>query len=419
MINLEEFMELFKLKESGYTISAISRQTGLDRKTVRKYLKCEKSSPPQSRKRQDRKSKLEPYKNIIFGYIDKSESDWPPATAIYERIVKQGYNGSLSLLQKWIKEYRQTHFPKVVVRYETPPGKQAQVDWGEKKITDKKTGICKKVYIFCMTLSFSRQRFVYFFPKADMYHFLMGHKKAFNFFGGVPKEILYDQNRCVVLKPGIKDTEYNHKFMDFARHYGYYPRLCRPYRPQTKGKVENLVGYVKRNFLSMQETNNFNLLNQYGLGWLNQVNQKVHSTTGKIPAHQLASESLSAVKDIADYDIYYLQTRKVFNDCTFSFDSQRYSVPPIYIGKMVSLKYRPGNDRLEVFYNNELITQHRMDSADRYVIKRGHRHSIWKVWRHEKKLFYQQASRKKKELTENHPLSVYEQRAREEACHAG
>lgn len=413
MTTLEEFMEIFKLKEQGLTISAIARETGLDRKTVRKYLKQGKSKPPLMRKRNSRSSKLSFYEKDIQSFLRGSAKEWPPATVIYEELVKKGYDGSLSLIQKWIKQCKQTHFPKVVIRYETEPGRQAQVDWGEKKIKDDKTGITKKVYIFCMTLSFSRHRFVYFFPKADMYHFLLGHKKAFAYFGGIPKEILYDQNRCVVLKPGLKNAEYNHKFMDFARHYGFYPQLCAPYRPQTKGKVENLVGYVKKNFLTTQYSNKLSILNQNGRTWLKKVNNKVHSTTGKIPQRQLEKEGLQDLHTVCDYELYYFETRKVFNDSTFSFYSQRYSVPPQYIGKTVSLKYRPGNMRLDVYYNNELITQHRMDSGDKYVIKRGHRHSIWRVWRNEKKLFYQQAQKAKQE---NHSLAVYEEIAGKEAA---
>ncbi|MHB2155761.1 Mu transposase domain-containing protein [Calditrichota bacterium GD2] len=258
-----------------------------------------------------------------------------------------------------------------------------------------------------------------FFPKADLYHFLLGHKLAFRYFGGIPREILYDQNRNVVLKPGIKDAAYNQKFMDFAHHYGFYPRLCRPYRPQTKGKVENLVRYVKKNFLTTQTSNKLSVLNQNVRPWLKKINNKVHSTTGKIPARQLEKEQLQDIKSVADYDLYYMETRKVFNDSTFSFYSQRYSVPPIYIGKTVTLKYRPGNLRLDVYYNNQLITQHRMDSGEQYVIKRGHRFSIWRLWRHDKKLFYQKAqqSRVKEQQSsnENHPLAVYEQLVKQEA----
>lgn len=412
MLKLEEFMDIFQLNEQGHTISSISRITGKDRKTIRKYLKQGKSNPPGFKKREQRTSKIKKYEEEITSYLNKAENDWPPATVIYEQLLKKGYSGSLSLLQKWITQYKKRRFPKVIIRYETEPGKQAQVDWGEKKITDNKTGVTKKVYIFCMTLSWSRNRFVYFCHKADMYHFLLGHKKAFAFFGGVPKEILYDQNRCVVLKPAFSDAKRNNKFMDFAHHYGFYPKLCRPYRPQTKGKVENLVRYVKKNFLTMQETNNISLLNQHGRRWLTKINNKVHSTTGKIPFLQLARENLSNVKNISDYEIYYLETRKVFNDSTFSFYSQRYSVPPIYIGKMVSVKYRPFNLRLDVYYKNELITQHRMDSGEQYVIKRGHRHSIWKVWRNDKQLFYQQAQIAK---LHNHSLADYEEIARKEA----
>jgi transposase len=414
MLNLENLMEIYKFREQGLSISAISRETGLDRKTVRKHLKQGKSKAPEMKKRIKKPSKLSFYETDIAYFIRGPQKEWPPATVIYEELLQKGYDGSLSLIQKWLKQYKQIHFPKVVIRYETKPGQQAQVDWGEKKIQEDKSGRSKKVYIFCMTLSWSRNRFVYFFPKADMYYFLLGHKLAFSYFGGIPQEILYDQNRCVVLKPGLKNAEYNHKFMDFARHYGFYPQLCAPYRPQTKGKVENLVGYVKKNFLTTQHTHNLSILNQNGHGWLKKVNNKVHSGTAKIPFRQLEKEGLKTISAIGDYELYYLESRKVFNDSTFSFYHQRYSVPPAYIGKTVSVKYRPGNMRLDVFYDAQPITQHRMDSGERYVIKRGHRHSIWRVWRNGKKLFYQQAQKAKQE---NHSLAVYEEIAAKEAAY--
>jgi len=406
MIRLEKFMDIFRLKETGYSISGISRLTGVDRKTIRKYLTRGKTQPLTHKKRKSKGSKIDPYTTYILSLMSESDQEFPPATVIYEQIVKRGYGGSLSLVQKWLKEYRSKHFPNVVVRFETGPGEQAQVDWGEKKIRDKISGRIRKVYIFCMTLSYSRVRFTHFTPRADMYHFLLGHILAFEYFGGVPKEILYDQNRCVVLKPGIKDITINSKFLDFARHYNFRPRLCRIYRPETKGKVENTVKFVKRNFLSIQDTNNIVVLNQRKREWLAKVNNKVHSTIQEIPFKRLPREKLQAIDNLARYDLYYLETRKVFNDATFSFQAQRYSVPPVYIGKTVSVKYRPPVARIDVYFKDKFITQHRTDSIDQYVIKKSHRHALWQIWRGDKKLFYKKHQRQE---TSNHPLAIYEQ----------
>ncbi len=424
MIATEEWMDIFQLKEMGNTISAISRKTGLDRKTIRKYLLQGRSKIPILKARKNQESKLAPYEPDILKYLTDIEKYWPPCTTIYEQLEKKGYTGSLSLLQKWIKQYREQHLARVVVRFETPPGKQAQVDWGEQKIKDAQSGVVRKVYIFCMTLGYSRMRFVYFFPKADMYHFLLGHKLAFDYFGGVPQEILYDQNRCVVLKPAVRDAQLNAKFLDFALHYGFTPRVCRPYRPQTKGKVENLVKYVKKDFLSIQDTYDLKIINERGRGWSKKVNSRVHSTTQKIPLSQLKEEHLSAIKTKGDYELYYLETRKVFNDSTFSYRNRRFSVPPIYIGKMVTVKQKPLQERLDVYYQAKLITQHRTDTGDIYVVKRGHRWGVWKIWRNDKKLFYQQYQKEKSKEreTENHPLAVYEQvsqmEASRETCYA-
>ena len=239
-----------------------------------------------------------------------------------------------------------------------------------------------------------------------MYHFLLGHKRAFSYFGGVPREVLYDQNRCVVKKTGFVDVVFNEKLLDFAHHYGFIPRVCKPYRAQTKGKVENTIKYVKQNFLSLQDCYRIPILNQHKRAWLEKVNQRVHATTREIPVRRLSKEQLRPIETIANYDLYYLETRKVFNDSTFSFKSQRFSVPPIYVGKTVTVKYRPERDRVDVYFQHKPITQHRTDTTDPYVIKRLHRWSIWRLWREEKHLFYQKAKQQVKPT--NHPLAVYE-----------
>ena len=414
MLKLEEFMEIFRLKDNGYSLSAISRMTGIDRKTIRKYLEHGKASKPAMKTRPTKESKLKSFEKDILNFLKYSDIDFPPCTAIYEKLVARGYTGSLSLLQKWMGQYKKKHLSKIVIRYETPPGQQAQVDWGEIKMLDHRTGNSKKIYFFSMVLSWSRTRYVMFTPKADMYFFLFCHIQAFRYFGGVTREILYDQNRCVIIKPGFKDVVFNQKFLDFAHHYDFVPRVCKPYRAQTKGKVENNIKYVKRSFLSLQDTNDIHILNQRKKPWLEKVNHKVHSTIQEIPYKRLPKEKLNDIQLIPDYDLHYVESRRVFNDSTFSFHSKRYSVPPEYRGKTVTVKYKPSHDSIDVYWKNERITQHRTDTPEQYVIKRSHRHAIWKVWRDDKKLFYQKARENK---NENHPLSVYEEVSSLEASH--
>ncbi len=406
MVKMEEFMEIFRLKESGYSISAISRLTGVDRKTVRKYLSQGKSVQPRVKRRKSKLSKVQSFESDILNLIKYSDEDFPSCPAIYEKLVERGYRGSLSLVQKWMSHYRCQQKRKIVLRYETFPGQQAQVDWGEKKKRDHRTGQVKKVYIFSMVLSWSRMRFTRLVQKADLYHFLLCHKLAFRYFGGIIREILYDQNRCVLIKPGFKDVVFNQKFLDFAHHYDFVPRLCKPYRAQTKGKVENSIGFIKRNFLALQDTNDVNILNQRVRYWLEKVNHQVHSTTQEIPYKRLSKENLNAVDTLPDYDLYYCEMRRVFRDSTFSFRSVRYSVPPAYVGKTVTIKYKPECSRVTVYWNDREIVQHRTDTGKNYVIKRFHRYAIWKVWRDDQKLFYQKAQQKP---TENHPLSIYEE----------
>jgi hypothetical protein len=157
------------------------------------------------------------------------------------------------------------------------------------------------------------------------------------------------------------------------------------------------------------------ILNQRRHKWLDQINHKVHATTQEIPFKRLAKEKLTDIRSFPEYDLYYMETRKVFSDSTFSYHWQRFSVPPSYIGKRITVKYRPNNARLYVYYKDKLITEHRTDSASQYVIKRSHRHSIWHIWRNDKRLFYQKA---KERENYNHSLTLYEEVSQRENTYA-
>jgi len=416
MINIKEIMNIFKLKDLGYSISSIAREVGKDRKTIRKYLKKGKIEIPKFKERKKKGSKLDKYMEAIKNLLNMGETrnETVSAVVIYDKIKKMGYEGSLSLLRKMISKEKDLIIMRLKPIINTLAGEQSQVDWGEKYLVDE-NGKKHKVYIFCMVLSYSRMRFVKFYPKANRYYFLLGHIEAFSFFKGVPKSILYDQSKCAVDKPGFKKVTLNKKFDEFAIHYGFYPGFCKPYRPRTKGKVENMVKYVKNNFLVLRNFINYEILNDEGREWINDKNNSIHSSLNKIPLEVFNSEEKDKLNPLPEgkYEIYELETRKVLDTATISFGNTYYSVPVSYIGKHVTCKLYYDKKVLYIYHQDKFLCKHNITKdKQKYVIKEKHRKEVFDYWRNDLKTFYILPKMKKSKVIDNNinrPLSYYEE----------
>jgi transposase len=244
MLKMEEWLLIRDLYSQGLSISEISDRTGYDRKTVRKYINKKTALEPQ--KRPTRSSKLDPYKPYLLEKLNEG-----PYTSVrlFREIQEIGYDGGKTIVKDFVRKVRPKLGVPAVLRYETKPGVQSQVDWGELG-TVEIDGKFKKLFCFSMILGYSRMRYVEFTFSTDTPTLIQSHLNAFLYFGGCTQEILYDNMKQVVIKRALKssDSEWNSLFEDFFKHYGFIPRLCRPYRPQTKGKIENTIGYIKRDF---------------------------------------------------------------------------------------------------------------------------------------------------------------------------
>jgi len=178
------------------------------------------------------------------------------------------------------------------VRFETPPGHQAQVDFGQMRLwIGEQVDVA---HIFVFTLGYSRRLWPVAYPHERLSALLDGHEQAFRHFGGVPLECLYDNPRTLVL--GRRETRvlWHPVFEDFARTYGFTPRACRPYRAQTKGKVESGVKYVKRNALAGRRFHSWEAINPWLAEWAVSVaDQRVHGTTHERPIDRFARETLT------------------------------------------------------------------------------------------------------------------------------
>lgn len=295
MISDEVFVEIKILFRQGKSIREISRSLRLSRNTVRRYLRREEK--PSYKLRQKRPaSKLAPFYEYLQARVQEAAPHWLPATVLFREIQEKGYTGKESLLRTYLRQLKPPVLPEPVVRFETAPGQQMQVDWvgfryGKARLS-----------AFVATLGFSRASFVEFVTDEKLETLLFCHEQAFHFFGGVPKEILYDNMRTVVTARNAYAPNHHRfqaGFLDFARHYGFMPRLCRPYRAKTKGKVERFNRYLRYSFYYPLTSRlkplglliDKELANYEVKRWLRDVaNQRLHGTLSQVPAVLLEQE---------------------------------------------------------------------------------------------------------------------------------
>lgn len=316
--------ELFK---RGNSIRSIAKILNIDRKTVAKRLK-EKALI--SSVRNNKQSKLEPYKIFITERISKINKRIP-SDVILKEINEMGYDGKLRMLQEYLTLAYADKIPEdPVVRFETNPGVQMQVDW-----TTIRSG-SSPVYGFVATLGYSRVSFVYFTDNMLTSTFIECHKLAFAYFGGITQHILFDNLKSVVIERnfyGKGAHKFNDEFLDFAKLNGFKPRLCKPYRAKTKGKVERFNSYLKGNFYyplvgKLKDTGiiiTASILNNYITPWLEIANNRIHGTTGEQPFARLKDE----VKQLLPY--VQLTTPTILPKATNVKNKAHTTVPDVFV----------------------------------------------------------------------------------------
>jgi transposase len=354
MLDMEEQFMIRHLINEGVSISEISRKTGHDRKTVRKY-KLQKK-PVKYKKRPPKGSILDPYKDHIKARLELYDLS---AVVLLKEIKKIGYPGSYTIVKDFVRTVKKSKRIPAEYRYETGPGIQAQVDWSEidEIIID---GQKKTLYCFSMVLGFSRGRYTKFTLDVKTETFILSHINAFNYFGGVTKEILYDNTKNVVIKRAIRssDSQWNSLFEDFFKYFGFIPRLCKPGKrgAKTKGKIERVIGYVKNNFYLGRDYDSIQDLNNQALEWLDEVNRLPHGTTKIPPFDRLEEEKLMPIDDKSPYQIVRTEYRKISKDCFFSYMGNLYSVPWKYAGLQAELRIQ--NRNMKVSVNGKNICEH-------------------------------------------------------------
>jgi transposase len=351
VVGRDQWAEIKFLITSGWKIARIARETGLDRKTIRKIAQSEEYQGYKIRKK--REHILTPWQEFI---IQRSPQVDFNATKLHRELVEKGFSGSYTLVKEAVRPLRQQFRAAELayMRFETPPGKQAQVDWGTRTVPIG--GEMIRIHIFVMVLGYSRSIYVEFTLDERLETLLQCHINAFTWFGGCPEEILYDNMKTVVLGRESNNIHFHPGFMDFANLNGFTPRLCQPARPQTKGKVESGVKYVKRSFLVGESFESLEHLNQAVRHWIRNVaDQRLHGTTHRIPAETFPEERLRPYHPQA-----WAQrgvSRTASRDCMVNFETNRYSVPWQYAGKDVEVQISDSG-RLQIVHNGIIIAEH-------------------------------------------------------------
>ena len=346
--------------EAGQSVSAIARELGLDRKTVRGCLK---------------RGAWQPYsREVARPTLLDVHRDWlrrrAPQVGFSARILHQelraqhGFGGCYEVVKLAVRPLRAeaTVASVTQMRFETAPGEQAQVDWGQVRVW--LGGELTRVHVFVMTLGYSRRGYAEGYLGERMESLLSAHERAFAHFGGVCQSLLYDRMRTVTIgttedDAGVRRAKLNTTFHSFAEHWGFGIRLCRPYRAKTKGKVESGVKYVKRNFVPGRQFRDLEDFNAQLAAWQTEVaDLRVHGTTHQRPIDRFAAEA-AAMTPVAGHRGYLealVRERVVAEDWLVSIDANRYSVPFRLIGKTVQAVREGGS--WVIRYRGKVVAEH-------------------------------------------------------------
>jgi transposase len=375
VVNLKGLMMILELHRQGLPISVIAERTGHDRKTVRKYIE-QGLVAPRYKPRPAKTVLLAPY----LDYLRERLLAWPELTGsrLLREIREQGYMGGKTILNDYLRQIRPAPAPGFEVRFETPPGLQAQVDFAEFKVRFASEVVDRKVWLFAMVLGHSRYLWAQFVMHQDLPTVLRCHMEAFEHFGGVPKEILYDRMKTAVLGEPEQDKAiiYNAKLLACGLHYGFMPRACKPYRAKTKGKVERPFRYIRADFFMARQFTDLADMNRQLRHWLETVaNARVHATTGRVVLEHFRQEqpSLQALP-AGRFDAVLRVERRVSSDGCVSIGGNYYSVPDGT--RRRALEVETTADQVRIHEDGRLIAVHALLQGRRQrSVLTGHRHS--------------------------------------------
>lgn len=356
--------QIFALKALGWGTKRISQEMGVSRNTVRDWLRAgegRRYGGP------GRVGKLDPHRAWLQARFMAGVRN---GDVLRQEFEAMGISVSLRTVERALRPFRRSleQAQKATTRFETMPGKQMQVDFGEKWL--QIGGVRQKRYVFVATLGFSRRCYIEIFGSLRQRDWIMGLEHAFRHFGGVPEEILTDNAKPLVLGRKAGRPQFHPEFEAFCRHWGVIPRACQPFRARTKGKVENGVGYAKGNALGRLEWESDEALDEHLTRWMREVaDVRIHGTTHERPIDRFEVERL-ALKPVGNHPSHLRVrhlTRKVASDGRIDVDTNRYSVPPQFLGATLDLRVEAG--LLQATFRGQVIAEHDIHPGRHQVIE--------------------------------------------------
>lgn len=351
MIDYQLFCHIKTLQKEGLTPSQIAGKLDLDPRTVYHWLVEERFRP---RKTAIRPSKLDPFKDDIFRMLQAYSYS---AVQIYQRLRELGFDGRYTIVKDYVSKIRPRR-REAFLKLAFAPGECAQVDWGSYgsvRVGDTH----RRLSFFVMVLCYSRMMYVEFTVSQTMEHFLACHQNGFDFFGGIPSKVMVDNLKSAVLKRIVgRAPVFNPKYLDFADHYGFTIAPCNVGKGNEKGRVENGVGYVKKNFLAGLDIPDFSAVNPAIRQWLEGIaNVRIHGETRKKPV-ELFPQEKARLRSLPPhpYDIAHISQVRASSQFRITLDTNRYSVPAEYAGTSLTLKAY--TDRLCIYSGEKLIARH-------------------------------------------------------------
>lgn len=365
MLGSEAAGQLFALRRLGWGTKRIAREMGIARNTVKAWLE----------KGVDRIYEGPHREKTLEAHADWLRDRWRAGVrngdVLRQELAAKGVVVSLRSVERAIRPLRREDrvAEKATVRFETPPGRQMQVDFGEKWL--EIGGVRAKRYVFVATLGFSRRTFALVLGSMRQRDWIVGLESAFRHFGGVPEEILTDNAKPLVTRQEGGKAVFHPEFLAFCDHWGVLPRACQPYRARTKGKVENGVGYVKHNALGGQAFESDNHLDRHLETWMREVaDLRVHGTTHERPMDRYLRAEARALRPVGAHPSYLRVRRldrRVASDARVDVDTNRYSVPAQFVGEAVAVVIE--SDRLQVRWRESVIAEHEVHPGRHQVVE--------------------------------------------------
>lgn len=371
MLQPDEVAAMVRLHELGWGAKRLSKEFGCARNTVRRYLRAGGAVPFAKPERKTAFDGLDDWLRERF-FRHGGNADVVRQELASEHGIVIGLRSVEKRVQRWRRELRAQK--RATVRFETRPGHQLQIDFGESRvwIGDERL----RVHLFVATLGYSRRMHIQPSIRERQVDWFQGMEGAFLRFGGVPAEILFDNAKALVEHhdAATREVRFNARLHAFARYWGFSPRACAPYRARTKGKDERGVGYVKRNAIAGRRFASWGAFAAHLEQWNREIaDVRVHGTTGELPLVRFADEvgALRPLGGRAPFGQLRDLIRKVRPDCAIDLDTNSYSVPWRLVGETVQVVVLAG--RVIVRHAGEVVADHPVcDGRRQRIVDRTH-----------------------------------------------